>query len=98
MIAARLMVALILAGMAVTPAKAGHHRGVMESLVFLDSPVVSAVRPIDQQVFRTGVDLTTFGVVVTDRKGNLVTDLAKEDFEIVEDDKAQALQYFARGA
>lgn len=52
---------------------------------------------IDQQ-FRTGVDLTTFAVTVTDRKGNIVTDLAKEDFEIVEDGKGQALQYFARGA
>jgi Ca-activated chloride channel homolog len=83
MIAARLMVALILAGMAVYP-----------------GPVVSAFRRIDknQPSFRTGVDVTTFGVIVTDRKGNIVTDLAKEDFEIVEDDKAQALQYFARGA
>ena len=50
-----------------------------------------------QLTFRAGVDITTFAVTVTDRKGNIVTDLAKEDFEIVEDGKAQALQYFARG-
>ena len=59
------------------------------------SSVMSAVG--SQQVFRAGVDLVTFGVTVTDRKGNLVTDLAQEDFEIVEDGRPQALQYFARG-
>src|SRR5688500_6531091 len=50
-----------------------------------------------QQVFRAGVDLTTFGVTVTDRKGNIVTDLAKDDFQILEDGKPQTIQYFARG-
>jgi Ca-activated chloride channel family protein len=50
------------------------------------------------QQFRAGVDLTTFGVTVTDRKGNIVTDLAREDFEILEDGKPQAMQYFAPGA
>ena len=50
-----------------------------------------------QQVFRAGVDLTTFGVTVTDRKGNIVTDLAKDDFEVIEDGRPQIVQYFARG-
>jgi Ca-activated chloride channel family protein len=50
-----------------------------------------------QQVFRAGVELTTFGVTVTDRKGNIVTDLRQEDFEIVEDGRPQSIQYFARG-
>ncbi len=50
-----------------------------------------------QQVFRAGVDLTTFGVTVTDRKGTIVTDLTQDDFEIVEDGKPQAIRYFARG-
>lgn len=49
------------------------------------------------QQFKTGVDLTTFGVTVTDRKGNIVTDLSLQDFDIVEDGAAQAIQYFARG-
>jgi Ca-activated chloride channel family protein len=53
--------------------------------------------PAGQQVFRAGVDLTTFAVTVTDRKGNIVTDLAKEEFAIVEDGTPQAVQYFARG-
>jgi Ca-activated chloride channel family protein len=68
------------------------------SVILSSFVICHSLFPAAQQVFRTGVDLTTFGVIVTDRKGNLVTDLAKEDFEIVEDDKAQALQYFARGA
>src|SRR5688572_14838352 len=51
-----------------------------------------------QPTFRVGVDVTTFGVTVTDRKGNIVTDLAKDDFQILEDGKPQATQYFARGA
>ena len=50
-----------------------------------------------QPTFRVGVDVTTFGVTVTDRKGNIVTDLAKDDFQILEDGKPQATQYFARG-
>lgn len=50
-----------------------------------------------QPTFRTGVDLTTFGVTVTDRKGNIVTDLAKDDFQIVEDGRPQGTEYFARG-
>jgi Ca-activated chloride channel family protein len=50
-----------------------------------------------QQVFRSGVDLTTFAVTVTDRKGNIVTDLARDDFEVLEDGKGQTAEYFAYG-
>src|SRR5688572_33097747 len=76
MMAGRVAVTAILAIFAVYPAKAGHHPHLS---------VVSAFRRIEApQVFRAGVDLTTFGVTVTDRKGNLVTDLGKEDFEILE--------------
>lgn len=50
-----------------------------------------------QQVFRSGVDLTTFSVTVTDRKGAVVTGLTREDFEVLEDGKAQSLGYFAQG-
>ena len=58
---------------------------------------LSSAPPAGQQIFKAGVDLTTFSVTVTDRKGNLVTDLAKEDFAIVEDGRPQTLQYFAHG-
>lgn len=50
-----------------------------------------------QPTFRAGVDLVNFGVTVTDRRGNFITDLKAEDFEIVEEGDRQALKVFARG-
>ena len=47
--------------------------------------------------FRTGIDLATFGVTVVDRKGEYLTNLGLEDFEILEDGQKQAIKYFARG-
>ena len=47
--------------------------------------------------FRTGIDLATFGVTVVDRKGEYLTNLSLEDFEILEDGQKQAIKYFARG-
>ena len=47
--------------------------------------------------FRTGIDLATFGVTVVDKKGEYLTDLNAEDFEIIEDGQKQTLKYFARG-
>jgi Ca-activated chloride channel family protein len=51
-----------------------------------------------QMVFRGGIDLVGVGVTVTDRKGTLVTDLTREDFQILEDGRPQALEQFAPGA
>jgi VWFA-related protein len=48
-------------------------------------------------VFRTGVDFVNLGVTVADRKGNLVTGLKAEDFEILEDGRKQSIRYFAAG-
>jgi Ca-activated chloride channel family protein len=50
-----------------------------------------------QRVFRAGVDLATVGVTVTDKKGNIVTALGKDDFEIVEDGQPQQVEFFAQG-
>lgn len=50
-----------------------------------------------QQSFRSGVELVTFGVTVVDRRGNLVTDLTRDDFEVVEDGRPEELNYFAVG-
>jgi VWFA-related protein len=47
--------------------------------------------------YRSGVDVVNFGVTVTDRQGNLVTDLRPEDFEVLEDGEKQVLTYFLRG-
>jgi VWFA-related protein len=50
-----------------------------------------------QATFRAGTELVTFGVTVTDRRGNFLTDLTADDFTIVEDDRPQAVKYFTRG-
>jgi len=65
----------------------------------LGFPMVSGFsRTISAQViFRSGVDLTTFAIIVTDRKGNIVTDLTRDDFEVIEDGKKQTAEYFAHG-
>jgi Ca-activated chloride channel family protein len=47
--------------------------------------------------FRTGIDLATFGVTVVDRKGEYLTNLTLDDFEVLEDGQKQAIKYFARG-
>ena len=57
----------------------------------------SSLFPQAQQVFRSGVDLTTFAITATDKKGNIVTDLSRDDFEVIEDGKRQTADYFAHG-
>ena len=59
--------------------------------------LLGAITLAGQQVFRAGVDLTTFGVTVTDRKGQIVTGLSRDDFQVREDGKPQSIQYFAQG-
>lgn len=59
--------------------------------------VGTAVSPAQPVVFRSGIDLVHFVVVVQDRRGNFVTDLGPEDFEIYEEGRRQTLRYFARG-
>jgi Ca-activated chloride channel family protein len=76
------------------------HRGATrKTLVAFASFVSCVLSAAGQQipVFRASVDLVNLGVTVTDRKGNLVADLAADDFEILEDGKKQALRYFAAG-
>ena len=53
-----------------------------------------AAQPV---TFRGGIDLTNFAVTVSDKKGELVGSLTKDDFEVFEDGKKQAVQYFAKG-
>ena len=50
-----------------------------------------------QPVFRTTTDMVGFGVTVSDRRGNFVTDLKPEDLEIVEEGAPQEIQLFTRG-
>jgi VWFA-related protein len=50
------------------------------------------------QTFRTGVDLVTIGVTVTDRAGALVTGLTRDDFVVAEDGRRQSVVQFTAGA
>jgi Ca-activated chloride channel family protein len=61
--------------------------------------VVLLVAAVEGQepTFRSAIDLVNFGVTVTDKRGNFITDLQPEDFEIVEEGQKQAIRVFARG-
>ena len=50
-----------------------------------------------QVTFRGGVDLATMAATITDRKGDIVRDLARDEFEVLEDGKVQKIEYFAQG-
>ena len=63
----------------------------------LGTLIAGAVTLSAQPTFRGGIDLATFGVTVLDRKNELVTDLTKDDFEVLEDGRPQRVDFFARG-
>jgi VWFA-related protein len=67
------------------------------AIACLAAAVSLAAGAPQQPTFRAETDVVSFGVTVTDRRGNFVTDLTTDDFEIVEDGRSQTLQYFARG-
>jgi len=59
---------------------------------------VSLAYPSAQQAtFRAGTELVSLTATVSDRKGQFLTDLTRDDFEVLEDGKPQTLQQFARG-
>src|SRR5437867_11875468 len=51
--------------------------------------------PPQGPTFRVRVDYVEVDIVVTDRQGNLVRDLKKEDFQVLEDGKAQTISAFS---
>ena len=48
-----------------------------------------------QPTFRVQVDAVEIDASVTDAQGNVVTDLTRDDFEILEDGKPQTITSFA---
>jgi Ca-activated chloride channel family protein len=50
-----------------------------------------------QATFRAGTELVSLTATVSDRKGQFLTDLTRDDFEVLEDGKPQTLQQFAHG-
>lgn len=59
-------------------------------------PVTVALHA-QQAVFTSRIDLVHVGVTVLDRDGNLVTDLTRDDFEVLEDGRPQQVRYFSVG-
>lgn len=47
-----------------------------------------------QPIFRTGINFVRVDVIATDRSGAPVVDLTKDDFEVFEDNKPQAVETF----
>src|SRR5439155_24991101 len=47
-----------------------------------------------QPTFKVAVDYVEVDVVVTDRQGQIVRELKKEDFQVLEDGKAQTINAF----
>ena len=56
--------------------------------------VVAAVAAQDQPIFRTGINTVRVDVIVTDNKGNPISDLKQTDFEVLEDNKPQKVESF----
>ncbi len=68
------------------------------STALLTAAVLSAQTlpgPQDPPTFRSGVDLIEVDVIVTDRQGNPLRDLTKDDFEILEDGRSQTVRTFS---
>ena len=48
-----------------------------------------------EATFRVQVDAVEVDAVVTDAQGNLITDLTREDFQVLEDGKPQTISFFS---
>jgi VWFA-related protein len=61
-------------------------------LTLLPAPTLSAQSA--EPVFKVNTRIVILDVVVTDKKGNLVTDLKQSDFTVLEDDQPQVIKSF----
>jgi Ca-activated chloride channel homolog len=59
--------------------------------------VFSASLSAQRGTFRAGVELINVGVMVLDKRGNFVTDLKPENFEVYEEGQKQRVAFFSRG-
>jgi Ca-activated chloride channel family protein len=67
------------------------------ALVSIGHAAPRAYQRAQGPVFRGGIDIVTLGLSVTDRRGNAITDLTREQIEIYEDGARQTVRYFASG-
>src|SRR3989475_13323703 len=58
-------------------------------------PAPPPAPPPQGPTFKVRVDYVEVDIVVTDRQGNLVRDLKKDDFQVLEDGKAQSISAFS---
>ena len=74
---------------------------------FLDMAAALAATPLlealpqsgggqSEATFSTDVNVVNLFVTVHDKQGKIITDLAKEDFALSEDGRAQTIKYFSR--
>lgn len=63
----------------------------------LAAVALGSVASAQQGRFRAGVDLVNVGVMVLDKRGNLIADLTAADFEVFEEGARQQLRFFATG-
>lgn len=63
--------------------------------VFPQTPEPSATPPINDETIKISTTLIQIDVSVTDKKGNFVTDLKPEDFEVYENGKKQDITNFS---
>jgi Ca-activated chloride channel homolog len=54
----------------------------------------AAILSAQQPTFRSATEIVSLFVTVADAQGRLVPDLTKEDFEVLDNDKAQPIAYF----
>lgn len=59
------------------------------------SHATARAEPLQRRRFSSGVELVTVTATVTDGKGRLVTDLSRDEFEIFEDGRPQAISQFS---
>jgi len=55
---------------------------------------VGTARPLSQATFKSGTQIVSLFVTVADAQRRLVPDLAKEDFDVFDNDKPQPITYF----
>jgi Ca-activated chloride channel homolog len=85
------------AGLAVAALAVSTWTGAFRTGVGAQAPPAGAAGPVQQRPsFRTGVELVSLNVTVTEPSGRYVTDLSPEQFSIFEDGVKQDVTFFSR--
>lgn len=64
-------------------------------LLIFQTAIAQQTKPKDDQAIKLKSELVELRAVVTDKKGQIVDNLAKEDFEILENNKPQTVSFFS---